>query len=61
MLSFFNKEFRKGARNKIIPPFIINSSRKLLDSFLESYIDGDGYRRKAKNETVIVTASEKIM
>jgi len=61
LYSFFNKEFRKGARNKIIPPFIINSSRKLLDSFLESYIDGDGYRRKAKNETVIVTASEKIM
>ncbi|MDD5146814.1 MAG: N-acetylmuramoyl-L-alanine amidase, partial [Candidatus Pacebacteria bacterium] len=56
--NFFNKEFGGGARNKAIPLFIINSSRKLLKSFLESYTDGDGHRRKY--ETTIVTASEKV-
>ena len=56
--NFFRKEFGTGAKNKIIPEWIINSNKSGLKQFLNSYIKGDG--TKWSNLSKISTSSKSI-
>jgi len=59
----FENWFGRGAKNKKIPDFIMyNENKKIIEHFLEGYIDGDGCRHKHGTSNVIMigTASEKL-
>ena len=54
----FAKLCGSGASNKFISPYILSSSKKIIQNFLNGYINGDGHSNK--NIITISTNSEKL-
>lgn len=53
----FLSECGKGAKNKKIPPILLNASRPALQALLEGLIDSDGRWQREKKGAVLTTAS----
>jgi len=67
-IKFYSKElenkyrelFGAGARNKKIPFNFLSLSIEKLQAFIDSFIEGDGYRRINREQTNIFTTSEQM-
>ena len=59
-LAVFLNQFGRGAKNKIVPNFVIDLPKELLKYFLDGYFDADGYVSKTK-ELKATSISRKLI
>ena len=60
-LQNYCKQFGSGAKNKIIPNWVINLPKNKLQSFFDGYFSGDGHIRKDRPNTyMFATVSEEL-
>jgi intein/homing endonuclease len=57
----FEKWFGKGVYNKKIPSFIVEHNKKIINSFLEGFIAGDGYYYKKRDKIQIGSVNKQLI
>ncbi|MCK9432644.1 MAG: hypothetical protein M0R00_06770 [Candidatus Omnitrophica bacterium] len=59
LLEYLN--FRKGAKNKVIPEKILTWSKPFISAFLSGYFDGDGTSHKTKGFVSATSSSKELI
>ena len=57
----FLLQFGNGAKNKVVPNFVINMPIYLLQNFIEGYISADGCKVKGSNTYTATSISKKLI
>jgi intein/homing endonuclease len=54
-------DFKKGAKNKVIPGKILEWSKPFISAFLSGYFDGDGTSHKTKGSVSATSSSKELI